>query len=209
MTVTLNAEEVRTFAALELRAQPNAAGRYTELAGRAVPYGEWSNVGWYAERFARGAFDKSIGEAARALPLLMWHDNQTWPIGAATDWSSHVGGLDGKWELDDSEEAQRAAQLADKGYLTGMSVGFVPMRSAWDYVADEEWNPDLGVEHIDKVTREEGRLVEVSLTPTPAYAGAAVGLVRSLDGRGRRARPDRVAREIAAWRDYLDRVRAV
>ena len=58
---------------------------------------------------------------------------------------------------------------------------------------------DLGVM---SVTRREARLLEVSLTPTPAYAGAKVALVRS-----RRAQVDGTPRrsaEIEAWRHYLD-----
>jgi hypothetical protein len=199
----LTAPEVRTFAALELRAQKTPAGAYTELTGRAVPYAEWANVGWYAEQWQQGALDKSIEEAARALPLLMFHDNQTWPVGAAAEWDSNGKGLDGRWSLDDSEEAQRAADLADKGMLTGMSIGFVPLRASWEFVDD--WDPSLGLEHMDKCTREEARLVEVSLTPTPAYAGAVVDLVRSGD-RGR-PRAERASREVAAWRAFLDTVR--
>jgi HK97 family phage prohead protease len=203
MMLGLTAPEVRTFAALELRVQKSAAGLYTELSGRAVPYAEWANIGWYAEQWEQGALDKSIEEAARDLPLLMFHNNQTWPIGAAAGWDSNGKGLDGRWSLDESEEAQRSADLADKGMLVGMSIGFVPLRASWEFVDD--WNPDLGLEHMDKCTRQEGRLVEVSLTPTPAYAGAVVQAVRTGD-RGR-SRTDRVSREVTGWRAYLDTVR--
>ena len=159
------------------------------------------------ETFAVGAFEKSIGEAARALPLLMFHDARTWPIGAARDWDSHGKGLDGVWDLDDSTEAQRAAQLADKGYLTGMSVGFQPIRSDYDMV--EDWAPELGPDHMDKVTRLEARLVEVSLTPTPAYAGAVVDMVRSATRiPGRAAPAGQRRRETDAWREYVTQVRA-
>ena len=209
MTLTMTAPEIRTFAALELRAAKNDAGLYSELIGRAVPYREFAMVGWYAEAFERGAFDKSIEESAKALPLLMWHNNETWPIGAAVDWRSGLDALDGTWELDDSAEAQRAAQLADRGYLTGLSVGYVPLRSEWEFVADGEWDPNLGIDHVDKVTRVESRLAEVSLSPTPRYAGASVVLVRSSDRPATRrnwARLDRA--EVSAWRTYLDEVRA-
>jgi HK97 family phage prohead protease len=205
MTIGLTSPEVRTYAALELRAEQNAAGVWTSLTGRAVPYGAWANIGWYAEQWERGALSKSIDEAARALPLLMFHNSKTFPVGAASDWDDNKAGLDGKWELDDSEEAQRAAGLADKGFLTGMSIGFVPIRQSWDFVDD--WDPDLGLEHMDKCTRQEARLVEVSLTPTPAYAGAVVDLVRS-SGRLGHSRKSRASQEIAGWRAWVDSVRA-
>jgi hypothetical protein len=89
--------------------------------------------------------------------------------------------------------------------LVGMSIGFVPLRASWEFV--EDWDPNLGLEHMDKCTREEARLAEVSLTPTPAYAGAVVEAVRSSD-RGRPRTLERASREIAAWRGYLDSVRA-
>lgn len=200
-TLSLRAPEVRTYAAMEFRAL-SVGETLTQLDGLAVPYNEWANIGWYAEQIAPGAFDRSITQAARGLPLLLWHDSQTWPIGAAVDWKSTRAGLSGSWQLDESEEAQRGAQLARDGMLTGLSVGFVPIQSAWDYVSDTEWNPDAGVEHMDRVTRTEARLVEVSLTPTPAFAGAGVTLVRSSSKRDR-TRPPVNSHELRVWRDYL------
>jgi hypothetical protein len=203
MTVTLRAPEVRTFPCLQMRAV-DATEDSRRLEGQAVPYGQWTNVGWYEESMARGVFDKSIAEAASVLPLLLWHDNQTWPIGRSSEWSSTDHGLRGVWELDDSSEAARAAQQARDGYLVGMSVGFVPITSTWEYLSDEEWDPDKG--SLDRVTRVEGRLLEVSLTPTPAYAGAQVSLVRSAPPE--RVRKHRAASaagraELAGWRDFL------
>jgi hypothetical protein len=179
----------------------------TVLEGRAVPYGESTNVGWYFEQMADGVFDKSIAEAARTLPLLLWHDNRTWPIGKATEWRSVPGdGLYGVWALNDSPDAQRGARLARDGYLTGMSVGYTPVRSNWDLLGDDEWDPSN--DRLDTVTRLEARLEETSLTPTPAFAGAQVQLVRSADRRGRTAGVRRAAPELAAWRAILDDVRA-
>lgn len=201
--VGLSASEVRTYGALELRAEKNAAGVYTAVSGRAVPYNEWANIGWYAEQWAPGALAKSITESARDLPLLMFHNAQTWPIGAADDWDDTRNGLDGHWRLTESVEAQRAAELAAGGYLTGLSIGFVPIRADWVFADD--WDPDRGIDYMDRCTREEARLVEVSMTPTPAYAGAMVDLVRSSDRPGRARKQG--SREVAAWRSWLDGIR--
>ena len=205
--VTLDAPEVRTYPALALRVVDlDADAGLSELHGRAVPYQTESNVGWYLEKIAKGAFDKSIKEAARGLPLLLWHDNRSWPIGRSADWTSTNEGLDGVWELDDSEAAQRAGRQARDGFMVGMSVGFLPIKSDWAIVNDEQWMDG----ERDTVTRTEARLLEVSLTPTPAYAGAQVALVRSRDVptqvRQHQAAPGRPSK-LTHWRDVLDEIR--
>jgi HK97 family phage prohead protease len=196
----MSAPEVRTYAAIELH-EVETTDSLTMMAGRAVPYGEKANVGWYLEEMAQSVFARSIKGAAAALPLLLWHNNETFPVGKATSWKEAADGLQGVWTLDDSEEAQRAARLARDGFLTGLSVGFVPLQSEWTYADD--WNPDAGPEHMDSVTRQEARLVEVSLTPTPAYAGAGVTLVRSKERPQHARRSNGGGREIQEWRDYL------
>ncbi len=203
--VALRAPEVRTMSALGLQLRDvQADGRF--LLGRAVPYNTWTSIGWFAEQFSPGAFARSIKEAANGLPLLMWHNNQTWPVGVSDKWDDNAQGLDGVWKLDTSEEAERAADLAEKKMLTGLSVGFVPIRSQWEMVDWKDWDPDLGVEHMDKVTRDEARLLEVSLTPTPAYAGAQVSLVRSREAKKVRD-GGRESAELLGWRRYLESVK--
>ncbi|MGC4106055.1 MAG: HK97 family phage prohead protease [Thermomicrobiales bacterium] len=203
-TVSLRAPEVRTVSALGLQLREvEASGRYLE--GRAVPYGEWANIGWFMEEMALGVFERSIKEAARGLPLLMWHDNRTWPIGVSEKFTETSRGLDAVWKLDTSAEAERAAELAEKSMLTGLSVGFVPIRSEWAFIDWDDWDPDLGPEHMDKVTRLEGRLLEVSLTPTPAFAGAQVSLVRTREAK--KVKEGRQSAELTAWRNYLESVK--
>lgn len=192
--VSLRAPEVRTFPTLQIRdLETDRGGRYIE--GRAVPYDDWTDVGWFMERFSPGAFTKSINESARGLPLLLWHDNQTFPIGVSERWRETSTGLDGVWRIDtDDALAVEGARKAADGLLTGMSVGFVPVTDKDDLDLDDNGLP--------WVTRNEARLLEVSLTPTPAYAGAKVALVRSRQRQGRPATAQRRA-EIGAWRDYL------
>jgi hypothetical protein len=134
-TITLRAPEVRTFPALELR-DAESDGRW--LTGTAVPYDEWANIGWFLEQHARSSFSKSITEAAQKLPLLLWHDNRSFPVGISDHWADAAEGLQGRWKMDDSEEASRAADLASKGLLTGLSIGFAPIRSVWQYVEDDQ-----------------------------------------------------------------------
>ena len=204
MTVTTSAPEARVFAtALELRdVQAVGAGKAARfIEGVAVPFDTWGDVGWFLEQHAADSLKRSTKSNAGArLPLLLFHDKRNFPIGHAEEWK-HEGGLRGVWRLNDSPEAQRAAEAADAGDLLGMSIGFAPIRSDWQYV--EEWNPDLGEDHKDRVTRLESRLLEVSLTPTPIFEGAAVDLVRTAFDLATRSAMahNKGERELNAWRD--------
>jgi HK97 family phage prohead protease len=155
--------EVRTFP-IEVR---SAEGRTIE--GKACPYGGRWDVGGFDEQLAPGVFSKSIREAAIDLPLLRFHDHQSVPVGKAVAWREADDGLYGTWELDTREEAAEAARLAREGYLTGLSVGFAPIRSDWDESGERAY-----------VVRREARLLETSLVPVPAFPDARVIVVRSL-----------------------------
>lgn len=182
MTTTLTAPEGRLFPALELREIEASAG-YTMLRGLAVPYDEYASIGWFLEAFRAGSLSKSIAEAARALPLNLFHDNQTFPIGAASEWIEEARGLTGVWKLDDAQTAQEAARHAAAGRLTGLSIEFTPIRSEWQLA--EVFDPAAGPEGMDKVERIEARLSAVGLVQAPAYVQAGVELVRSADARRR------------------------
>ena len=79
--------------------------------------------------------------------------------------------------------AQVAGQMARDDFLTGLSVGFGPIRSSWSYA--KVWDPDIGPQGLDHVRRHEARLHEVGLTPAPAYREAFVYGVQAeaIDGR--------------------------
>lgn len=198
------APEARGYVAeLVLRDTQTVGKPYRYLEGQAVPYDTWQDVGWFVEQHAAGSFGQTTkAGTGKGLPLLLFHDNRSFPIGTAESWT-HDGGLHGVWRLNDTVEAQRAARAADDGELVGLSVGFQPIRSDWEYV--EDWNPDLGPDHKDRVTRLESRLVEVSMTPTPAYVDAGVTMVRSgfnLQTRAALVRPRPL--EVDAWRAWRD-----
>jgi uncharacterized protein len=181
-SVRLRAPEVRTY---EFRlADVDTTDNLSYLEGRAVPYNAETMVGWYWEQMAVDVFADSLDQRA-GLPLLLWHNGRSWPVGVADGWESRADGLHGVWRLDDSDEAQRAARQARDGFMSGLSVGFDPRTSKWTYTAYDEWDPD-DPDTFDRVTRQTARLVEVSLVPAPAYDDAAVTLVRSADRRHRR-----------------------
>jgi HK97 family phage prohead protease len=186
-----------------LEAPTETAKGYTELRGRAVPYGVFTNRGWFLESVRYGAFDKSIAEAGAALPLHLFHDSERFPIGAAVEWDSRKDALYGLWRLDGGPEAQRAAQLAADGLLAYMSVGHAPIRNEWELVDTDEWNPDMGPDHMDRLTRVESRLAEVSLLTVPAFPQAQVLSVASAHRDPDLARRRSVVRPtLRAWQGW-------
>lgn len=192
--VSLRAPEVRTFTNFEIR-DVDGTESGSHIEGLAVPYGEWYDVGWFMEQFELGTFARSIKEAARNAPLLLWHDNHAFPAGKAVEWNDTEKGLRGVWEIDQSDAlAVEATRKAREGFLTGLSVGFAP-------IAQDTMTDDKG---LMWVTRTEARLLEVSLTPTPAYAGARVSLVRSrVQHQGGKTR----SAELDSWRAYLEGIK--
>lgn len=190
--VALRAPEVRTYTEFEIRdVDGTASGSYME--GLAVPYDTWADVGWFMEQHAQGSFSRSIKEAARGLPLLLWHDNETFPVGVSEEWRETTDGLVGVWRMDQTDElARTAVEKAKGGFLTGLSIGFAPI----------QLDTDVDDKGLMWVTRLESRLLEVSLTPTPAFAGAQVSYVRS-----RVPHQAKRSSELDAWRDYLKGVK--
>lgn len=88
--------------------------------------------------------------------------------------------------------------MAESGSLGYMSVGFQPVRSVTTFSDD----PD---DDEMTITRVEARLLEVSLTPTPAYADATVTKVRTVE---RNARLAKSAQDVEDLRQWLDAARA-
>ena len=178
--MTLERRDV--LAGLKVRA---ADGGPRMIEGMAVPYGVETRLSpWATERIVAGAFRKSVQEAARALPLLLHHDGGDWPIGVARSWEHRDVGLFGTWEMDDAVRAAEALRLAEKGFLTGLSVGFMPIREeATELDPDEHDGAEVRFDVL------EARLVEVSLVATPAYADAGVVAVRSTSRAQTRNRP--------------------
>lgn len=182
------------------------------IAATAIPYNTKADIGWFTEQFLPGSLAKSITEAARGLPLHVFHDdmaqpgNESWPIGVAHEWKDDSEALRGVWKFDDSDKAQRARQLATpdadgKAMLGYMSIRFAPIIDRWTNA--KVWDPSTpeGKDHVDHV---EARLVSVALVSTPAYIGATVDWVRSAGSPNR----DTGKRSVDQWAEYLERVKA-
>jgi HK97 family phage prohead protease len=188
-------EERRVF---HLDAQVRAVEDDTRriIVGLAAPYNvETPIAGTYIEVFAPGVFKKSIREAAKSLPLHMFHDHKRLPVGKSIDWDETERGLVGTWELlpeGVDELADTAYRLAQEDFITGLSVGFQPIHS--DIVdAGSDTRPP-------KVVRREARMYETSMVTAPAYAGAQIMLVRTAGLKRNRPHLDKWKQ----WREGAD-----
>jgi hypothetical protein len=198
------APEARDFTTtLQLRDVQTIGHPYRYIEGRAVPYETWADLGWFVECHARGSFKRSTtGRSGKGLPLMLFHDAQRFPIGHAERWENDDDGLRGVWQLNDTSDAQTAARMAETGDLVGLSVGFQDVRSPqWEF--PDDFDPLGGLDQKARVTRVESRLVEVSMTPTPAYVDAGVTMVRT-----RAVPPAPRERDVDRWRRVVDDLRS-
>jgi len=170
-------------AALELREGDDGH----HLVGVVAPFHATYDAGTFVEDFAPGVFDKSIAERGTRIPLLEQHDHGRNPIGMAVSWEKTNDGLVGDFRLARTTRGDEARQLALDGMVTGMSVGFHPIR-----------NKTQNREGRQYVTRLEARLDHVGFVTAPAYSEAQVVSVRAFD-------PDdpEVAPRLARWRHLL------
>ena len=154
------------YRSTELRAADDGRNVY----GCCVPYGvetEIQELGRrYTERFAPGAFSRSIRERGSKVRLLVSHNTRTLPIGKATELYEQPDGLRASFAIAATRDGDDALELVRSGTVDSFSVGFRPIR-------DRQEN---GV-----TVRVEAALYEVSLVGFPAYPGALVGGVRSAD----------------------------
>src|SRR3974377_2459961 len=84
---------------------------YRSLSGVGVPYGQPTDVGLLVESFGRGAFTGSLVQRSN-VPLLLWHDNRSFPIGHAFAWDDRHDGLYGQFVLAMTPVAKVAGQQA-------------------------------------------------------------------------------------------------
>jgi uncharacterized protein len=161
--------EMVTFG-VELRAGDDGGDGRT-LTGLAIPYGEVTLYSGHpaaagGERFARGSLKRTIAHRKGRLPKLFRNHAHDVAIGVAIDMRDADEGVFASWRIADTPAGNAALQEFREGVLDSLSVGFRAIRET---MVD-------GVREI-----REAHLLEVSLVPMPAYAGAQVLSVRSLD----------------------------
>ena len=151
-------------------AELHASGDGRTIEGRAVPYGVIASVvdpgrgPSYREGFAAGAFRRVAKAASRILLRYEHRDDLMSVIGPAEDLEEREDGLYGSWRATGAP-GDHALALIEAGVLTGLSVGFVPLRRDRAEADGVIW-------------RRSCHLEEVSLTMSPAYAESRVLAVR-------------------------------
>lgn len=139
------------------------------ISGTVVPYGQVATVndgaGEFRERFAPGAFRRSLEQRGDKTKLLVNHDSmRRLPIGKVDSIAESTQGLVAEFAVSKTRDGDEALELVRDGVLDSFSVGFRPIRS----------KTVGGV-----VERVEAALKEVSVVAFPAYAAATIAGVRS------------------------------
>ncbi len=101
------------------------------------------------------------------LPVLLWHDRASFPVGKVTGWTPSESGPVAHFAFHAlTGSAREANALVDAGMLDGVSIGFL------GYAAEDR----------DGVpTYTDVELIEISLTPVPSSRGARISVARAED----------------------------
>lgn len=185
-----NDKEVRSLTvALERR---EADGGKMTVAGYASVFGERTNIaGMFDEVIEAGAFARSI----KSADVRAYFDHDTGRVlGRKSAGSLRMKeddkGLAVEIDLPDTTDGRDVRTLLERGDVSGMSFGFIPVRQEWDESGEVPLRRILDVD-----------LFEVSIVSEPAYEGTSAAL-RSLEGvrreRNYLAASKRIARKAAA-----------
>ena len=148
--------EVRT---MEVRAQGDADELRVE--GYAAVFNQETNLGFFREQIARGAFEDVMNDDVR---LLLNHDGA--PLARTTNQTLTLSvddeGLRYEAILSDTTQGRDLYKMIKRGDITQSSFAFT--------IKGEEWDKETNTRTITKV----GRLLDVSPVTYPAYPQASV-----------------------------------
>ena len=165
-----NELETRDLAFTDLELREEQDGHH--LKGIIAPFSSTYDTGSYIEQFSSSAFDKSVAERGDRIPLLEQHDRSRHPVGMSIKegWVKDASGLVADFLLAPTARGQETRELAASGMVTGLSVGFRPIRNKTE--------TREGRKHV---TRIETYLDHVAVTHQPAYGDAQIIDVRNFD----------------------------
>ena len=144
---------------LQVRSVDEETRSFTAIG---VPYGQVYDLGYYRERFERGAVD------ATDAVLVYQH---TYPIGTITATRETDEGLEIDARISQTERGDEVYTLIRDGVLKSMSIGFELLDSREDTVDGQT---------VTTVTK--ARAVEFSVVLNPAYKDATINEIRSRNG---------------------------
>jgi HK97 family phage prohead protease len=145
------------------------------LTGYASTFGTYADLGSYVETFAPTAFDATLADPATDVRAYYQHDSSMLlgrqSSGTLKVWTDSKG-LGFELELPKTSYANDVRELAGRGDLGGMSIGFRPNPNGevWSTLGNRELRTHTSV----------SALIEVSPVSIPAYGSTTVQL-RSLD----------------------------
>lgn len=177
----------------ELEIRSSSAGDHTgrTISGIAVPYDSPTKIndylGSFTEVFRRGAFARTVnaGKPERTK-FLYGHDQTRLPIGHATLLREDPVGLYVEFRMSKTSVGDEVLELILDGTVDGLSVGFGVEKDSWNKL---------------RTQREvlAAKLYEVSATPWPAYADAAITSVRDATSISNAARMRRMELTNKGW----------
>lgn len=177
----METKEIRSFD-FEIRTGVNE-DRGHEIEGRAIVYGQRTNLGWYDEIIADGALKDTD---LRDVRLLVNHNTNMIPLARSRNNNANSTmqlsvvegeGMDIRADLDyeNNAEAKSLYSAIERGDISGMSFMFVVDSDSWD---------DLESEHPTRTITGIKRVLEVSAVTFPAYSATSInarGLADALD----------------------------
>lgn len=176
----METKEIRSFD-FEIRAEQNEErGNYIE--GRAIVYGQTTNLGWYDETIAPGALKDTD---LRDVRLLVNHNTDMIPLARSRNNNANSTmqlsvddeGLVIRANLDteNNTDAKALYSATQRSDISGMSFMFVVDKDSWD---------DLESDHPTRTITGIKRVLEVSAVTFPAYSQTSLearGLADALD----------------------------
>lgn len=156
----------------------------------------FGNVDHGGDRLMPGCLSKSLAARSNPLPMLLHHDLHR-PIGAWKEWSERPEGLYvvGNMTLG-TRDAQEAHALAKDGALTGLSIGWQPIKETRDA---------KGVRNVTEAALFEGSLVSIPMNDNTHVTsiktiGSARDIAEILQATGGLSSRQAKAAAGAAWR---------
>lgn len=114
----------------------------------------FNNVDHGADRLLPGCLGKSLAERSTPLPMLLHHQMDR-PIGAWKNWREQPDGLYVKGNITlATRDGAEAYALAKDGALTGLSIGWQPLKHSVD---------GKGVRNVTEAAIYEGSLVAIPM----------------------------------------------
>jgi HK97 family phage prohead protease len=163
--------EYRSMAFIDFEVRDDGWG----FEGLASPYDATADIGEFTEEFKRGAYRKPVA-AGENTRLVYDHSPPHFPIlasikGGTMQIRDDVKGLVVRANIAKHYLGEAARELIQRGDIKGMSPGFIVGRGNSEVV--------MRGDKPHRIIHNLKRLIEISLTPDPAYAATTAEL-RSL-----------------------------